>query len=79
MIDRNELSAMLKAGDYSVTFTKVDGTERVMKCTLREQALPQSDTVSINSKSDSVISVWDLEKNSWRSFRLDSVKSVEPM
>ena len=34
------LKDMLKFGPMSVTFTKKDGTERVMECTLRPDLLP---------------------------------------
>ena len=39
-MDRVKLITKLKQGDVSVTFTKKDGTERVMKCTLKEDAIP---------------------------------------
>ena len=34
------LNSMLKVTDMTVTFTKKDGTERVMKCTLQPDVLP---------------------------------------
>ena len=35
------LKGMLHVSDMSVTFTKADGTERVMKCTLQPELLPK--------------------------------------
>lgn len=70
-----------------VTFTKKDGTERKMKCTLKEDLLPTgwpTDLISgtfANTKvrmvSEDALPVYDIEANGWRSFRWDSVTSVE--
>lgn len=67
----------LNDGVVRVTFTKKDGTERKMKCTLNENIMPQFETVKTNQAKDvnkEVIKCWDLEKEAWRSFRVDSVK-----
>jgi len=67
----------LHDGVVRVTFTKKDGTERKMKCTLNENMMPQFETVKTNQAKDvnrEVIKCWDLEKEAWRSFRVDSVK-----
>jgi hypothetical protein len=49
-----------------------------MRCTLLEQFLPQQtdleEAIERNSKKNNeVISVWDLEAEGWRSFRVDSI------
>ena len=61
-----------------MTFTKSDGTEREMRCTLREDLIQSTEKKTERSKKENtdVMSVWDLEKSAWRSFRLDSVKSI---
>lgn len=76
---REWLQGLLKEGPILVTFTKSNGEERVMKCTLKEDVVPQYEkkTDREKVKNDKVLSVWDLEKNEWRSFRLDSIKSVQ--
>jgi hypothetical protein len=62
-----------------VSFTKINGEFRKMRCTLREDILPKVE-VKENAKprkvNESVLSVWDVDKNDWRAFRLDSVTSV---
>lgn len=61
-----------------ITFTKTDGTERQMLCTLAEQLIP-SDKMpkgTGGSYTDVTQRVFDLSKSEWRSFRWDSVKSV---
>ena len=78
---RDELIGKLKNNVCVVVFEKKDGTERSMKCTLQEGGIPEAtkeDPLSqkkIRSLNEEVIPVWDTEKNSWRSFRIDSVKS----
>lgn len=62
-----------------MTFTKADGTEREMRCTLREDLIQSTEKKTERTKKENadVMSVWDLEKSGWRSFRLDSVKSIK--
>lgn len=76
---KNWLGDKLKQMDAKVTFTKKDGTERIMKCTLREEVITPFDkkTNRIKTKSEDTLSVWDLDKSEWRSFRYDSIKQVE--
>jgi len=64
----------LKKNVIKVTFTKVNGDERVMRCTLHDSILPEQNIGGIKKKENlDVLSVWDLDNNGWRSFRLDSV------
>jgi len=63
-----------------ITFTKKDGTERVMKCTLRSDLLPVQEIVEgkePRKQNDAIMSVYDVEANGWRSFTVKSVKTVE--
>ena len=61
-----------------VTFTKVDGTQRVMNCTLKEDLLPERKaTGSTRAVNHEVISVWDLDQNAWKSFRVSNVTQVK--
>lgn len=62
-----------------ITFTKSDGTERQMRCTLVESLIP-SDKIpkgSGRTTSDATQRVFDLDKQEWRSFKWESVKKVE--
>jgi hypothetical protein len=50
-----------------------------MTCTLQESEIPEYEKKTERVRTtltDETISVVDLEKNEWRSFRYDSVKSV---
>jgi hypothetical protein len=63
-----------------VTFTKKDGTDREMQCTLSESLIPadkQPVAKETNSQtSGSAVRVFDTTIQEWRSFRWDSIKSV---
>jgi len=77
------LNGMLKVTDMTVTFTKKDGTVRVMKCTLMPNALPVVEVKPLQEgkqprkESTTSIRVFDLEKNEWRSFNTQSITRVE--
>jgi len=73
------LKGMLNTTEVTVTFTKKDGTERVMKCTLDPKQLPPVPVVEgkkERKKSEDTIAVYDLEVGSWRSFTIKSVTKV---
>jgi len=70
------------AEDLVITFTKVDGSTRVMPCTLRTDAMPQQ---AVNEhhqtrihKPES-IRVWCLDKAEWRSFRVSNVIDIQKL
>jgi hypothetical protein len=79
--NRKELIEKLVAANVTVTFTKKDGTDRVMNCTLQESVIPpavvKADDAEVRKVNDAVLAVWDIDKSAWRSFRIDSIKSVE--
>jgi hypothetical protein len=76
---KEELKAALKSEIVKVTFIKSDDTIREMNCTLQESFLPsRSEEKRIHSlESDDAIAVWDIEKDAWRSFRLDSILRLD--
>jgi len=73
-MNRTELLNELNDGILEVTFTKRDGTKRVMNATLMEELI----TVQPNGngtayENDEVIRCFDTDIEQWRSFRVDSV------
>lgn len=70
---------VLVEGNALVNFTKKDGTEREMLCTLinipSDKAPKESEDKPEYSKE--AIRVFDIEKQEWRSFRLDSINSIK--
>ena len=78
----------LRVGPAIVTFTKKDGSERVMKCTLDPSLLPEVIRVEkldeagvviekTRKINDDVQNVYDLEHAAWKSFRWDSITNVD--
>lgn len=77
-VAREGVRNMLRNRVMEITFTKTDGTERVMKCTLQETVIPQrEDTGKTRAANPEVCSVWDVDKQAWRSFRWDSITRIE--
>lgn len=76
------LKMVLNQQPATITFTKLDGTERVMNCTLEVSKLPpavplaEGKTPRKESTSTKALRVFDLDKQEWRSFTIKNVKSV---
>jgi hypothetical protein len=82
---KNQVKGLLHdSKDLRIVFTKKDGTEREMFCTLNEGKIPAdkqpksqaSDSTTAGQGNDSAIRVFDTSISEWRSFRWDSVKEV---
>ncbi len=80
---KEDIKKLLQDNTLSVLFTKKDGTQRTMLCTLNTDLLPvadkkEGDEVKKEKKqNEESLAVWDLEKNAWRSFRIDSIVSYK--
>ena len=72
---RKWLIGLLQNSPVEVTFTKKDGTERIMKCTLQEEYLPET-VGEVRKKNEDSLAVYDLDMEGWRSFRWDSIKGI---
>lgn len=75
----NWLNGILHVNPVTVTFTKKDGTERVMRCTLQPELLPKvelKENTKPRKESTTSMRVFDLDKNEWRSFTIKSVKRI---
>jgi 2-C-methyl-D-erythritol 4-phosphate cytidylyltransferase len=83
LYERDKLIADLRESVIEVTFTKVNGEKRIMRCTLDQKQIPQ--TIDYNHLKEQharkenldVIAAWDVQANGWRSFRVDSVQYVQ--
>jgi hypothetical protein len=78
MNTKEELTKLLREGSVEVKFKKKDSSIRNMLCTLSEDYLPKVDSEEVKEKkvkkvNEDTLPVWDLEKEAWRSFRLDSI------
>lgn len=90
-MNRDEYMTLLRDNICVVTFTKQDGTERVMRCTLKSEHLPKTPVTEVVSEPNwgnvspktyrkinlQTVSVWDLDKSAWRCFKIDSVKQIK--
>lgn len=75
---REQMLDLLKENVCAVTFTKVDGEQRIMPCTLRPDLLPRIEKAPavVRPQNAEVISAWCTDKSSWRSFRIANVHSI---
>jgi len=75
---RNKYLKALRENVCNVKFSKVNGEERDMKCTLNFDVIPEAhlpkDKNANTQNSFEVIRVFDLEKEGWRAFRIENVK-----
>lgn len=81
--DRQNLINDLKQSVAEITFTKVNGVSRTMRCSLDPRYVPGAidpahlDEQHAKRENKDIIAVWDLHNNGWRSFRVDSVTYVQ--
>ena len=77
ILTRNEIIEALTLNKCIVKFTKVNGEVREMPCTLREDLVPKYERKTpakdATGKTPNVLSVWCLDKQEWRSFRVDNL------
>ena len=76
---KNQIIHELRRGILNVIFTKTDGTERKLVCTLSEDKIPEDKRPKGTGKTnhDVALPVFDMENNAWRSFRWDSVQKID--
>jgi len=80
---RDDILKDLRGNVVEVFFTKVNGQDRAMICTLKPDMLPPSyleekeQEKKFHKENANVIAAWDVQNNGWRSFRIDSVSYVQ--
>jgi hypothetical protein len=77
MLKRNYVVELLRQGSLQIEFKKTDGSTRVMKCSLKDDLIKPYEkktdkTRDINLENQSV---FDLDKQEWRSFKWDNLIS----
>jgi hypothetical protein len=79
---RQEIIDKLKTGVFDVTFTKVDGTQRTITCTLSDKYVPAANKANpvtltkVRELNEEVVVVYCPNKKEWRSFRVANVQSI---
>lgn len=74
------IKVLLQERNVKITFTKKDGTERIMNCTLNPEVIPLVESTQDKrekSKEKDYIAVYDTDLKAWRSFIIKSVKEFE--
>ena len=74
---RSEMVDMLRQQVCQVRFIKVNGEERDMQCTLKNDLIPENKKPTADDNGVQatlgVIKVFDIDKQDWRSFRVENV------
>ena len=68
---------LLRENHCEITFTKVDGSQRVMPCTLREGSYPLVESKGTKKANPEVMSVFCTDKQEWRSFKIMNVTQLK--
>jgi len=79
-LPRSEIIKLLKKGEHLITYKK-QSTRKVDKMwmTLEKDRLPSDFDGKYGGANKEVIVALDTIKGDWRSFRVDSFKSAEPL
>jgi hypothetical protein len=73
------LRGMLSTDTVTVTFTKKDGTDRVMNCTTNPTVVPKveiKEGATPRKQSETTMRVFDTDIKEWRSFTTKSIKKI---
>jgi hypothetical protein len=73
------LKGILQTETVTVTFTKKDGTERVMNCTTNPDIVPKVEVkegATPRKVSETTMRVFDIDIKEWRSFTTKSIKHL---
>ena len=80
VMDKSNVITLMKEGVVTVEFTKVNGDYRKMEATLQPERMPEVvaeiEEKAPKKKSDTSLSVWDVNAEGWRSFRWDKLQTV---
>jgi hypothetical protein len=81
--NRSTLLEILNTREAVVKFRKLNGDLRIMRCTLKEDLLPQAIQENLGKLNvnrlqhiENLVTVYDLDMDGWRSFHLDSIIEV---
>lgn len=71
ILDKQSIRDALFSGKTIISFTKANGEQREMLCTLRPDLIPPQPVSQLEKaprkENSDVQAVWDLEKEAWRS------------
>jgi hypothetical protein len=78
---RDDVLTKLREGNVMIEFMKVDGSLRTMRATLDGNQIaynkPIEGSTTNRKVSDETCPIWDVEENTWKSFRWENLRSVD--
>jgi WYL_2, Sm-like SH3 beta-barrel fold len=81
---RDSIITDLRENPCEIFFRNVDGNRVGVRCSLRPDLLPESYSLTEESKerefhekNPSIISAWDLNNHKWRQFHIDVIEYVQ--
>ena len=82
--NRETLLEILHSREATVKFRKLNGDVRIMRCTLKFDLLPEQVQNKLLAEekeeekipNDTLVTVFDLEEQGWRSFKIDRIIEV---
>ena len=76
-LSQREAGSLLKVGVWVAEFTKADGTDTVMECTLDPKLLPPSDPTATKTErapQPHLVHAYALDRQGWRAFDIRRLK-----
>lgn len=79
MLSLEELKNELQNSVLEITFTKKNGEERTMSCTMIAEMLASTSGSTDTSRTvaDDLLVVTDVNKKEWRSFHYDQITDIK--
>ena len=78
---KDEVVDLLRKRDLKITFTKKDGSEREMLCTLRPDVIvpyeKKTETVRKTAEQSNTVTVWDLQASAFKKVNLETTTLIE--
>ena len=71
-----DLVTLLRQKEVLVRFTKKDGSDRLMRCTLNPEVIPPIYGKSVKGP-EHLVTVFDLDKDAWRNINLSGGFTIE--
>ena len=79
-MEKSEILDLLRSETVDIEFIKANGETRLLTCTLKPESLPAQidveEHVQKKAPNDAVCAVFDTINQGWRSFRWDSVLTI---
>lgn len=80
-MNQEKVKQLLSESIAKVVFTKVNGEIREMLCTTSADIVPADAVEKTPTKpravNENIIRAYDVENSGWRSFRIDSIMTVD--